>query len=113
MRAFNDSTGRELAPNLLVAETLFSRCKGLLGRESLPQGEGLMIRPCMAVHTFLMKFPIDVVFLDKENRVLKAVQNLQPHRLSNIVPLSAGVIELPAGTVQKTGTVAGNQIVIA
>jgi uncharacterized protein len=113
MRAFNHSTGIDLATNLLVAETLFSRGKGLLGRESLPPGEGLLIRPCMAVHTFLMKFPIDVVFLDQENRVLKAVQNLQPHRISSIVPTSAGVIELPAGTVQRTGTAAGNQIMIS
>jgi uncharacterized protein len=113
MKALNRGTGRVLASDLRVAETLFTRCKGLLGRESLPPGEGLLIRPCLAVHTFLMKFPIDVVFLDKENRVLKAVRDLQPHRISSIVIFSAGVIELPAGTLWETGTEIGNQLVIA
>lgn len=113
MRALNHSTGKELADNLRVAETLLSRSIGLLGRESLPPGEGLLIRPCLAVHTFLMKFPIDVLFLDRENRVLKALHTLQPHRISSIHLCSAGVIELPAGTLLETDTVQGNRIVIS
>jgi uncharacterized protein len=112
MRALNRSTGKELAGTLAVAESLLARTRGLLGREALPKGEGLLIRPCKGVHTFLMKFPIDVVFLDKENRVIKTVQKLLPYRISSVVISSACVIELPAGTLLESGTGAGNEIVI-
>jgi uncharacterized protein len=110
MKAFNRTSGKELARNLSVAATLFSRTKGLLGRLALPEGEGLLIRPCKGVHTFLMQFPIDVVFLDKENRVIEAVENLQPHRMTKVLLSSMSVIELPAGTVRASETVAGNEV---
>ena len=113
MRAFNRDSGRELARNLSVAKTVFSRAKGLLGRKALPHGEGLLIKPCKGVHTFLMKFPIDVVFLDKQNRIIATVTNLLPQRMTKMLLSSYCVIELPSGTVQASGTVIGNVIDIS
>lgn len=112
MKAFNRNSGKELARNLSVADTIFTRAKGLLGRRSLLQGEGLLIRPCKGVHTFLMKFPIDVVFLDRQNRIIETVEHLQPQRMTRVLLASAGVLELPAGTVQASDTVIGNLIVM-
>ena len=112
MKATDRTSGRELARDLSVADTLFSRAKGLLGREALPAGAGLLIRPCRGVHTFLMKFPIDVLFLDRDNRVVKAVENLRPHRITGVLISSRSVLELPAGSLQASGTSAGNEVVI-
>jgi uncharacterized protein len=112
MRAFNRTSGKELARNLSVAATAISRMKGLLDRQALPWGEGLLIRPCKGVHTFLMKFPIDVVFLDKNNRIIETVENLQPHRMTKVLWSSMSVIELPAGTMLASESVVGNEVVI-
>lgn len=112
MKAIDTTSGKELAGSLSVAATVFSRTRGLLGKQALPLGEGLLIRPCKGVHTFLMKFPIDVVFLDRNNRVIGAVNNLQPYRLTRVLLSSASAIELPAGTLLTSDTVVGNDIVI-
>ena len=112
MRAFNRSSGKELVRDLSVAASVFSRAKGLLGKEVLPQGEGLLIRPCKGVHTFLMKFPIDVIFLDKNNRIIAAIEDLPPQRMTRMLFSAACVLELPAGTVRASATVAGHEIVI-
>lgn len=112
MKAIDRTSGRELAGNLSVAATVLSRAKGLLGRTGLPSGEGLLIRPCKGVHTFFMKFPIDVLFLDKKKRVLQAVDTLQPYRMTRVLFSCDSVIELPAGTLSATGTAVGHEIVI-
>lgn len=110
MRAINRTSGKELAGNLWLAETFLSRAKGLLGRQALSRGEGLLIRPCKGVHTLLMKFPIDVIFLDRQSRIIGTIVNLRPHRITKIMLKAASVIELPAGTVQASGAAVGNVI---
>lgn len=65
----------------LVASKFFQRAKGLIGRRSLPCGEGLLIERCNAIHTFFMKFPIDAVFLDRHGRVVRIVRAIRPWRL--------------------------------
>ena len=112
MRATNKTTGHIIARNLVIADTLWSRAVGLLGRKWLQDGEGLLIRPCCGVHTFFMKFPIDVIFLDGGNRVVAAVSDLKPHRITRIIRASAKVIEVAAGTVSATGTCSGNEVII-
>src|SRR5450432_3863744 len=83
------------------------RRAGLLGRKRLEPGEGLWISPCESVHTFFMKFPIDLVYLDKSRKVRKVRHAVPPWRLS--MCLSAhSILELPAGTAKQTGTVAGD-----
>ena len=110
MKAVNLTTQRELAGNLTVAGTVLSRMKGLLGKNSLPVGDGLWIRPCKGIHTFGMKFPIDVVFLDRERRVVAAVGSLCPHRLSRLYFTADSVLELPTGSIEKSATVTGDCI---
>ena len=63
-----------------VARTFLRRAVGLIGRKSLPPGEGLLILRCNAIHTFFMRFPIDATFLDANDRVVKVVRNIRPWR---------------------------------
>ncbi len=63
-----------------VARTFRERAKGLIGTKSLPDGEGMLILHCNAVHTFFMSFPIDVTFLDRHDRVVKTVRGVKPWR---------------------------------
>jgi uncharacterized protein len=113
IKAVNNSTGKELATDVKVADTLFARMKGLLGKKLLPQGEALWIKPCFSVHSFLMKFPIDVIFLDNRNQVVAVVNNLTPNRLTRLYPQSSSVLELPIGTIDASNTAIGDKIDIA
>lgn len=113
MRACNLRNGRELSDNVLVADRLLKRMMGLLGKRELPVGEALWIKPCMAIHTFWMSFPIDVVFLDKRNQVIVAIRNMQPSRMTRLYPKAASVLELPAGIIEATATEVGDGIEIA
>jgi len=113
MIAVNLRTGKELATNVRVADNIFTRMKGLLGKKELPQGEALWIKPCFSVHTFFMKFPIDIVFLNKTNQVIASVSNLSPNRMTRLYPQSFSVLELPPGTIAATNTEVGDEIKIA
>ena len=110
MIAVNLRTGTTLATNVKVADNLFTRMKGLLGKKGLPIGEALWIKPCFSVHTFFMKFPIDIVFLNKTNQVIAAVSNLTPNRMTRLYPRSFSVLELPPGTIVASNTVIGDKI---
>ena len=104
MKAVNLRTHKELATEVKVADTLFTRMKGLLGRKELPFGEALWIKPCFSVHTFFMKFPIDVIFLNKKNQVIASVSNLSPNRMTRLYPQSFSVLELSVNTIEGTET---------
>jgi uncharacterized membrane protein (UPF0127 family) len=92
-----------------VAHSPLSRLKGLLGRSELPPGEGLLIRPASAVHTWFMRFPIDAVFLDRELRVLALAANLRPWRGAARRGASA-VLELAAGESSRRGLQLGDRL---
>lgn len=94
-----------------IAGNVWSRFWGLMLRGSLPEGEGLIIDPCYSVHTLFMRFPIDVVFLDRENRVLKVAENLRPFRAS-IGRGARKVLELPAGSARRAGVRVGDVMTI-
>jgi uncharacterized membrane protein (UPF0127 family)/protein-S-isoprenylcysteine O-methyltransferase Ste14 len=102
-----------LADRLRVADTHWTRLRGLLGTRELEPGEGLWIRPCSQVHMFGMRYPLDVVFLADAGRVLRVVEALEPNRVSPRVPGAASVLELPAGTVARVGLTGGAQVEIA
>ncbi|HOL73300.1 MAG TPA: DUF192 domain-containing protein [Bryobacteraceae bacterium] len=109
LRIRNITRGAELACAADVADTSRKRRTGLLKHTSLPAGEGLWIVPCEGVHTFGMKFPIDVLFLDRKRKVLKIRANMPRGRIA--LCLSAhSVLELPAGTAEATGTQPGDQL---
>lgn len=99
-----------LAEEAEVAETPASRRRGLLGMDRLPEGGGLLIVPCRQVHTFGMRFPIDVVFIDEALKAVRLVERLRPGRLSPFVLRSRAVLELPAGTLERTGTRVGDHL---
>lgn len=90
-----------LAQNITVADGLWSRMKGLLGKKRLSKGDGLLLSPCTSVHTFFMKFPIDVIFLDRNNKVIRLYKNLKPNRLTQIHFRAKKAIEFSAGMANK------------
>ncbi len=98
-----------LGDSIEVADTSSKRRTGLLKHTGLEKGQGLWIVPCEAVHTFAMKFTIDVVFLNKKRKVLKVKRDMVRRRLA-ICLLAHSVLELPAGTVAASGTVPGDQL---
>lgn len=98
-----------LARRAGVADTFWLRLRGLLGRRGLEPGEGLVIRPTAAVHTFLMQFDIDVVHVDRHGRVIHMQENMGRGRTSSARG-GVAVVELPAGTVAATGTKVGDQL---
>ena len=110
LRVNNLTTGKEVACSVVVAETLFPRLKGLLGRKEFAVGEGLLIKHCMGVHTFGMRFPIDVLFLDKNNSVIACEKQLLPNRMTRIYPQASSVLELPVGMINASSTEIGNQL---
>ena len=112
MNALNIRNGKQLADNVTVADNLFSRMKGLLGKRDMMSGEALWIKPCISVHTCLMKFSIDVLFLSRRNHVIAAITNLQPNRMTRLYLKSASVLELPAGVLETTDTRVGDEIEI-
>jgi hypothetical protein len=113
MRAVNVTQDTELAADLDAATNIFSRMKGLLGRRSLPAGEGLLIRPCKSIHTFGMKFPIDVLFLDAHSTVIAALPDMKPGRISSFYAAATSVIELPAGTIEQSSTQPGDTVALS
>jgi hypothetical protein len=112
MKAFNLRNGRELSDNVIVADSLLKRMKGLLGKSNMQSGEALWIKPCYSIHTFFMRFPIDIVFLNKRNQVTAIIKNLQPNRLTRIYFSAVSVLEMPAGTIETTATGVGDGIEI-
>jgi uncharacterized protein len=94
-----------------VPKRALGRMRGLLGRDGLEPGAGMLLRREPSIHTFFMRFPIDVVFFDKTNTVLKVVPNLRPWRAA-AARRAAGVLELPAGTAAAAGLRTGVGLVI-
>jgi uncharacterized membrane protein (UPF0127 family) len=109
LRIRNATRGTLLAAAAAVADTSEKRRTGLLKHRSLPRGEGLLIAPCEGIHSFGMKFAIDVLFLSRSRKVLKLRAAMAPRRIS-LCLRAHSVLELPAGTVAETGTLKGDQL---
>jgi uncharacterized protein len=109
-KLYHTTTGHCLADRLEIANTFWTRFCGLMLRRSLAQGQALWIRPSNGVHTFWMRFAIDVIFLDREMRVVKLVENLRPFRLTMPKGTARSVIELPAHTIAQAGVRLGDQL---
>jgi uncharacterized protein len=82
-----------------IADSFWTRFMGLMGRDRLPDGEGLLIAPCDSIHMFFMKFALDVLFLDKDFRIVKIVKNLKPGDIVGTVKGAWQVVEVAAGEV--------------
>jgi uncharacterized protein len=101
-----DENGTVVCESCTVARTPLARMRGLLGRSGLSTGEGLLLQPAGSVHTFFMRFPIDVVFLDADRRVLRVAPNVRPWRTAAAKKARA-VLELAAGEAARVGVEPG------
>ena len=111
-RARNAASGVILAERLRAADTHWSRLKGLLGTRSLEAGDGLWLKPCRQVHMIGMRYAVDLAFLDDGNRVVRTIGGLAPGKLSPRVAGASSVLELPLGTLARTGLTVGNAVEI-
>jgi uncharacterized membrane protein (UPF0127 family) len=107
----NQTRQRVLSEQCTVAKSLVTRIRGLLGRTGLEDGEGLFIDPCPSIHMFGMKFPLDVVFVTKENVVTDFVESIAPGK-AYVAKANSGkaraALELPVGTIRDTSTQVGD-----
>ena len=105
----NARTGVVLASHVEAATDSRGRRRGLLGRDNLADGHALVLAPCSAVHTWFMRFPIDIAFAARDGRVVKTVANVAPWRMSGSLRAFA-TIELPAGALAVSGVKAGDHL---
>ena len=108
---WNERSGRPLATHLEGAFDSASRRRGLLGRDGLAEGSALIIAPCQAVHTFRMRFPIDIVFADRQGHVVHVRSHVVARRLAGAWRAFA-VIELPAGAAQHADVQTGDRLIV-
>lgn len=108
----NQRTNEVIAGRVRMADNPWTRLVGLLGKKSLPPGEGLMIRPCSSVHTFFMRFNMDAIFIDRENRVLKVRHDMRPFRITG-ARKSKAVIELMGGALRDASIEVGDELLLA
>ena len=110
--ARNASLNTVIADRVDVADTRATRAVGLLSRAGLEPGEALWIVPSRGVHTWGMRFTIDVLALDEDGTVIDCVSRLRPWRLRLPRKGTAGVLELPAGTLEASGTIVGHHVLL-
>jgi uncharacterized membrane protein (UPF0127 family) len=105
----NDRTRTSIATDVELAETRATRRRGLLGRDHLEPTAALMLMPCAAVHTAFMRFPIDVVFLDRDGIAVKLVSNLRPWRMAGAAKAHS-VVEMAAGSLRRHAVAVGDRL---
>ncbi len=108
----NATRGTVLGKEVRIADTAVSRLVGLLGNSDLPSGSGLLIEPSSGVHTFGMRFPIDVVALDRRLRVRGVWENLGPFRVAAVSFRTHKVLELPVGAIRESQTQVNDQLIL-
>ena len=110
LRATNAMTSAVLADRVLRASNFLGRSVGLIGRRRLEPGEGLHLVPCRAIHTFFMQMAIDAAFLDEHGVVVKLFSALPPWRVTRSYRKASSALELPAGTLERSGTREGHRV---
>jgi uncharacterized protein len=101
--------GAVVCERCVVADRPLARMRGLLGRSGLAQDEGILLRPCSSIHTFFMRFPIDVVFCDRDLRVLSVADRVQPWRV-RMQRRARVAVELAAGEASRRGVTPGARL---
>lgn len=110
MRLVQAGNGNIVAERVIKAHTFFRRLKGLMFTKSLPSSCCLHIHPCRSVHTFFMKYRIDILYLDDQYNIIGVEANLKPGKLGAVYSNSVSVIELPEGTIQQKGIQVGQTV---
>jgi uncharacterized membrane protein (UPF0127 family) len=111
-RIVNVSKGTTVAGQARKAESFWARLVGLMGRRGLEEGEGLLLSPCASVQTFFMRFPIDVIFVDGEAKVVKVAPALKPFRLTLGGRGARDALEVTAGTAARSNTSVGDCLAV-
>jgi len=109
----NLSNGNIVTKQAQMANSWSKRFVGLLMHKHLLNGEGMLLQPCQSIHTLGMRFSIDVVFLDKQFRITKLTRALKPYRFSLSTKGTHSVLELPTGTIDKSGLKTGDRLLVA
>ena len=112
-RVLNETKGTVVAEQVRVADGIWSRFWGLMGRRCLPEGHGLLLRPSASIHTAFMRFVIDVVFLDRESRVVKVVPQMKPYRVAAALSGGHSALELPAGAARRAQVEPGDRLAMS
>jgi len=106
------TSGSVVCTQGVLANTFGTRLFGLLGKKGLEEGSGLLIRPSSGVHTFGMSFPIDIVSLDRNDRVIGAFENIGAGTIRGLSVKTRSVLELPAGRIRECGIKSGDELVM-
>jgi len=110
LKVENLTQGTTVVERGRIADNAWTRFKGLIGVRELAEGDGLAIIPCSGVHCMFMSIPIDVVYVDKEDRVVALDANMKPWAVGRMRRGVRYVIELPTGTIARTRTRTGDQL---
>lgn len=109
-QATNTATGSVVGKKIRRATSLLDRMVGLLGRKSLSPDEGLWLWPCNSIHTYFMRFPIDALFLSATGEIVRLYESFDPYQMTKIIFSAKSVLELPAGTIARTGCALGQTV---
>jgi uncharacterized membrane protein (UPF0127 family) len=109
-KIINLTKNKILAEDVILSTSFLKRLTGLLGYKSLEKNQAMILWPANSVHTFFMRFPIDVLFVDRNNIVIKTVSNMVPFRATAVYFKSLVVIELPSGMISITQTAEGDYL---
>ncbi|PKR77272.1 hypothetical protein CEY16_11075 [Halalkalibacillus sediminis] len=110
MKIVNLSNNQVVGDNVQQAYTFFKRLKGLMYTKELPSGNGLHIKPCQSVHSYFMRYPIDVIYINKSQEVVALDIGLLPNKIGKRRKDAESVIEVTAGTIVDTDTAIGHQL---
>ncbi|RME75067.1 MAG: DUF192 domain-containing protein [Chloroflexi bacterium] len=110
MQVYNLTRRCVLIQQAQLAATFWQRFRGLMGVRTLPDGAGLILVGDKSIHTFFMRFPIDVVYVDEARVVIRTDHRMKPYRIGPFVQAAAYVLEMPAGTIARTGTLPGDRL---
>ncbi|SFQ69411.1 hypothetical protein SAMN04488577_1119 [Bacillus sp. cl95] len=110
MKVVNLSNGKEMASIVTKADTFFRRLKGLMFTQNFHEGHGLLIQPCQSIHTFFMNYSIDVLYVSEDFEIVGMDETMKPAMVGKFHRRAVSVLELPAGTIQKTETKVGHYL---
>lgn len=101
MKLINKTNNTVISENVMVADTFVTRLKGLMFTKKLPEEDALHIIPCNGIHTFNMRYSIDVIYLDKSQIIIAIDEDVHPRRMGRPIKNAVSVVELPTGRVKK------------
>lgn len=112
MEITNATKGTQIATGAVQAGTFLARGRGLMMAPPLPEGGGLVIDPCNSIHMFFMRYPLDVLFVDKDGLVVFMYAGIKPWRVGRIVKGAKLAVELPVGAIAASKTEVGDKVVM-